>query len=222
MRCSECSEIVKPIVAIDIDGTLGDYHGHLIAFMQAYLGVENRLHSTELYDGDGKMSAWSNRTYGIDHKTYEQIKLAYRQGAQKRSMPAYRGIDEITTATIGAEFWVTTTRPFLRLDGVDPDTRFWLDKHNIKFDGLLYDEDKYRVLAERVDPERVVAVLDDLPEQYDAAAQAFGDQVPILRTQPYNRAVTRPYMAPSLGYAAAMIHSRLMMWEEEYGERTRH
>lgn len=218
MLCSNCSEIVKPIVAIDIDGTMGDYHSHLIDFMLNYLSfpVVPRYIT---YDGTEKMSAWAERYFGIDHKTYEQIKLAYRQGAQKRSMPAYAGIEFVTTEVqnAGAELWVTTTRPFLRLDGVDPDTRFWLKRNYIGYDGLLYDEDKYRVLAERVDPNRVVAVLDDLPEQYDAAAEAFGADVPILRRQVYNRGVTRPSSASTLTAAGLMIKNRIMDWEVKYG-----
>jgi hypothetical protein len=211
--------VIKPIVAIDIDGTLGDYHGHLIRFMQAYLGRNGK---GPLYDGSTKMSEWANRIYGIDHKTYEQIKLAYRQGAQKRSMPPYAGIYDVCESIRrpGAELWVTTTRPFLRLDGVDPDTRFWLAHHGISYDGLLYDEDKYRVLAERVDTDRVVAVLDDLPEQYDAAANAFGSHVPILRKQRYNRGVKRSRQAYSLGAAGILIENAILDWEAQYGERT--
>lgn len=218
MRCSVCSEIVKPVVAIDIDGTMGDYHGHLIQFMFEYLGSP-MLPVYRAYNGEGKMSAWANQYFGIDHKTYEQIKLAYRQGAQKRSMPAYPGVDVLCREVrdAGAELWVTTTRPFLRLDGVDPDTRFWLERHYIRYDGLLYDEDKYRMLAERIDAGRVVAVLDDLPEQYDAAAEAFGDKIPILRKQHYNRAITRPREAYNLTQASVVISGLIELWREQNG-----
>jgi hypothetical protein len=213
MRCSNCSEVVKPIVAIDIDGTLGDYHGHLTTFMAAYLAQPEPACSAA-YAGDKKMSEWAHWAFGIDHKTYEQIKLAYRQGAQKRSMPPYDGILHVTQEVIdaGAELWVTTTRPFLRLDGVDPDTRFWLELHGVRYDGLLYDEDKYRVLAERIDPGRVVAVLDDLPEQYDAAVESFGPDVPILRRQLYNRACSRPSEAYDLEQAGLLITDNIRKW----------
>jgi hypothetical protein len=221
MLCSRCSEIVKPVVAVDIDGTLGDYHTHLIDFMQAYLGVDDSPWLEKYgfgYDGSIKMSEWANRIYGIDHKTYEQIKLAYRQGGQKRSMPLYKGVQHVTQQlrSLGVELWLTTTRPYLRLDGVDPDTRFWLDRHGIGYDGLLYDQDKYRVLAERISVERVIAVLDDLPEQYDAAAEVFGDHVPILRSTRYNRAIIRPQMTDQLAAAGMLIRNCVFEWEVKH------
>jgi hypothetical protein len=116
------------------------------------------------------------------------------------------------------EVWLTTTRPYLRLDGVDPDTRAWLERNGIKYDGLLYDKDKYNVLAERVDPDRVVAVLDDLPELYDVASQLFGEEVPILHRQKYNELITRPNMAEGLTAALGMIQDRLEVWHGKHGE----
>ena len=36
VRCSVCSDQVKPIVALDIDGTLGEYHGQFVKFATMY------------------------------------------------------------------------------------------------------------------------------------------------------------------------------------------
>ena len=211
MKCSECSNIIKPIVAIDIDGTLGDYHTHFIKFAEAYL---NMRPFTSSYMGEGSFKDWFMETYGCDETTWQTIKLAYRQGAQKRSMPAYPDAQWLVNNLRWdeVEVWLTTTRPYLRLDGVDPDTRAWLDREGIEFDGLLYDEDKYNVLADRVDPERVVAVLDDLVEMYDTAQQLFGKDVPILRKQQFNEAVSRQYETDSLTVALGMIQERLESW----------
>jgi len=220
MRCSSCSKVVKPIVAIDIDGTLGDYHGHLINFACSYLGRGSRAHMFTTYDGTEHFRDWFCRIFETDYATFRAIKLAYRQGGNKRSMP----VDEHampfvhhTREELGAELWLTTTRPYLRLDNVDPDTRFWLERHGIKFDGMLYDEDKYAVLAEHVDRERVVAVLDDLPEQYDAAKHEFGGHVPILRRNLYNRGVPRQRTAEDLIAAGAMIEQAINDWRQVHG-----
>jgi hypothetical protein len=211
MKCSDCSKIINPIVAIDIDGTLGDYHKHFIAFAEAYL---NMRMATKQYTGEGSFKEWFMDTYGCDETIWQTIKLAYRQGAQKRSMPSYPDAQWIVNNLRwdNVEIWLTTTRPYLRLDGVDPDTRFWLEREGIEFDGLLYDEDKYNVLADRVDPERVVAVLDDLPEMYDTAQQLFGKDVPILCKQEFNSSVTRPVEAEGLSAALVMIQDRLESW----------
>jgi hypothetical protein len=118
---------------------------------------------------------------------------------------------------LGVELWITTTRPYLSLDRVDRDTRFWLDSKGIIYDGLLYDDDKYAVLAERVGADRVVAVLDDLPEMYDAAELLFGSRAPILRRQRYNVSISRPNTTPRLAEAYAMIRERVGLWRTQHG-----
>lgn len=212
MKCTACNEVVKPVVAIDIDGTLGDYHGHFLLFAEAYLGTERAW----TYTGGLKFRDWFTFTYDVDGRTWEDIKLAYRQGAMKRCMPMFHYADTLCAAVRarGAELWLTTTRPYLRLDNVDPDTRAWLNRHGIYFDHMLYDERKYRVLADRVGPERVVAVLDDLPEQIVAAGLAFGPDVPIHRRTKWNRdeAINGGHVI-NLQEALSAITNRIERWE---------
>lgn len=180
MLCSKCQHPIHPVVVLDIDGTLGDYHGHFHAFAEAYEGRALRPG----YDGSMELHEW----YGMHLEHYRNIKLAYRQGGMKRSMPCYADARELT-ATLrknNVETWVCTTRPYLRLDNIDPDTREWLARNRISYDGLLYSENKYERLLEIVAAERIVAVVDDLPEMCDAAAQRISDKVPILRIAPHN------------------------------------
>ena len=60
-------------------------------------------------------------------------------------------------AAHGVEVWIATTRPWMRLDNIDPDTREWLARNEIPWDYMIYGEDKYEQLLERVDRERVLA-----------------------------------------------------------------
>lgn len=155
--------VLRPIVALDIDGTLGHYHEHFLAFAAQWLQRELPAH----WNGDQPF--W--RLLGTSKATYRQIKLCYRQGGLKRSMPVVPGAAELTRAVrqAGAEVWLCTTRPYLRLDNIDPDTRFWLRNNGIQYDGVLFGENKYRDLATMVGSGRVVAVLDDEPEQVERA-----------------------------------------------------
>lgn len=182
MLCTQCSRPIRPVIAVDIDGTLGDYHGHFVKFASAYLG--KRLPAAENYQSNKRFAEY----LGISLAEYRIIKLAYRQGGMKRSMPIFTGAKPLlrTIEEEGCELWLTTTRPFQRLDNVDPDTRFWLERHDIGFQGLLYDEDKYERLAETVDAERVVMVIDDLSEQCVAAAQHFGQGKVVMFANPHN------------------------------------
>lgn len=214
MLCSKCSAPVRPVVAIDIDGTLGDYHGYFLKFAGNYLG--RWWARGEPYRGQCGFREWFCRAYEVDEATWRDVKLAYRQGGMKRSMPLfYEAADVCRWVRKHAELWLTTTRPYQRLDNVDPDTRFWLERHDIAYDGLLYDEEKYRVLAERVDPQRVAAVVDDQPDQYNEAAIVYGWRVPILRQTSWNSAVA--VGAPrTMKEVQGAIDERLKEWEKSH------
>lgn len=217
MICTDCGNEVKPIVAVDIDGTLGDYHGHFIEFINAYLHSDGPI--GEGYDGSIRFRDWVQSVYGISVEKFREIKLAYRQGAQKRSMPVYPGAANLCRQikSNGAELWITTTRPYLRLDNIDPDTRFWLDINRIEYDNIIYDEDKYVKLGNRVETRRVVAVLDDLPEMVDQASQVFGISVPILRRTGYNSAAFEVREVDTLREAQDQITSRIDQWYKTKG-----
>jgi hypothetical protein len=213
VKCSDCGKDIRPVVAVDIDGTLADYHGHFIKFARNYL--QRFPMGLREYDGTEKFRDWFCREYQARLDQWYDIKLAYRQGGMKRSQPvigeAVRFVRNLRA--YGAEVWLTTTRPYLRLDNIDPDTRFWLQSNGIQYDGLLYDEDKYvRLFANVGDLTRVVAIVDDLAEQYDAAEAIFGKEVPILRKTQYNRNVHRRNEVDHLNTALAIIEPRVRTW----------
>lgn len=220
MRCSECSKEVRPIVAVDIDGTLGDYHGHLHRFLEDYFNLV--VPPTVRYDGSLSYRDWATSVFGVTVREFREAKLAYRQGGMKRSMPVYPGAAPLCHGVreAGAELWITTTRPYLRLDNIDPDTREWLHRNHIDFDGLLFDEAKYAALATRVDPERVVAVVDDLGEMVAAAREQFGPEVPIQRQTEYNESDrVGSYGAPHLGIIESMVRDRIKQWYDQGGSK---
>lgn len=197
----------KPIVALDIDGTLAEYHEWFLRFAEMYLGrplqsywameypssewpktmgVPHTPTAQDHFCGEGGCQGSLWRHGHMSRTMYRQVKLAYRQGGLKRSMPAFPNASGLTRAVrkAGAEVWIATTRPYLRLDNIDPDTRHWLRRNRIQFDGVLYGENKYRQLVKIVGKERVVGVLDDLPEMLAQASQL---DLPIVRIQrPHN------------------------------------
>lgn len=172
---------MKPIVALDIDGTLGDYHGHFLRFAEGWIG-RPMPPADEMNPGQPL-----NVHMGVSKATYRQCKLAYRQGGLKRSMPVYEGASELTRGVrkAGAEVYICTTRPYLRLDNIDPDTRHWLRRNKIQYDAVLWGEHKYRTLVKQSQPGQVMAAVDDLPE---LVGQAISCGIPniYMRVQPYN------------------------------------
>lgn len=209
MRCSECGRRIEPVVAVDIDGTLGDYHEHFYKFAVGWLG---KVPPNEEFRDN----------LGLDLRTYRQIKLAYRQGGMKRTMPVFFQAQVVTDTARkeGAEIWVTTTRPYNRLDNVDPDTQHWLDRHHVVYDHMLYDPDKYEELYKIVGPERVCAVLEDLPDQAERAARLFGHEAVLLRYNGYsNDSVSRSHYRTfrRMPDAADVIRAKIRKWYEQNG-----
>lgn len=170
----------KPILSLDIDGTLGDYHGHFLWFAEAWLD-KKMPDPTDINPGMPL-----HKFMGVSLRVYRECKLAYRQGGLKRFMPCYPGAAELAADArrLGAEVWICTTRPYLRLDNIDPDTREWLRRNRIQYDAVLFGDDKYKEL-QRQAGWRVGAVFEDLPEQCDKA-WSLGFDV-WIRDQPYNR-----------------------------------
>lgn len=212
MKCTECSQDIKPIVALDIDGTLTDYHNTFAGFAANYFDIP----MVTSWNGYGEMEDWM----GLTKAEYREAKLAYRQGGMKRLQPILPGAKELTYALrrAGAEVWLTTTRPWNRFDSTDPDTRHWLDKHEIHWDHLLYNDVKYSQLGILVDPERVVGVLEDLPDQYAMAAVVFGGRVPLLIKRQHNewqRETENYRTAQDLTEAASMLTASVGIWKRE-------
>jgi uncharacterized HAD superfamily protein len=214
MRCSRCSEHVLPVVAIDIDGTLADYHTHFLEFLARWVGCEPNYG----YEGRQAFRDWVQESYGIDVTTFRNAKLAYRQGGLKRLMPKYPMARELVSKLSSrTEVWLTTTRPWERYDRVDPDTREWLRRQGIPFDALLYSGNKIKELTQQVSSNRIVAVLDDQVSQLDLAAHLINASVPILRRTRFNRASEyRGSQVLNLTDAYTMINARVASWERNY------
>lgn len=211
MLCDSCRRPLRPVVACDIDGTLGDYHLHFMKFAQKWLNVPTLQYRS--YHGDEPHRDWFCKTFETDVTTFRQIKLAYRQGGLKRWMPSFIGASYFCESVreAGAELWLTTTRPFERYDRIDPDTRWWLAQHRIEFDGLIYQEDKYEELHERIGG-RVVFVLDDLIDQL-VAAEDFWPGATVLINRAENSLVEWPTRAADLEVATEMALAHLEDWK---------
>lgn len=203
------SSRTAPVVAIDIDGTIGSYHPHFVWFAQMYTG------RTMEPDWRPEFKGSFSRALHISKPTYREIKLAYRQGGMKRSMPIRPGAAELSRSLrrAGAQVWICTTRPYLRLDSIDPDTRHWLKRNGIHWDHLIYGERKYKDLVAQVDPGRVVAVYDDLPEQVSSAG-SLGLPV-VMSDGPHNWWFEESPSIPRVGTpedAKQVILQKLNIW----------
>lgn len=198
-------QVARPVFALDIDGSLGNYWQHFISFAELWTGKP--------------MPPWTSavpgvslaKHCGLSKTTYRRIKLAYRQGGMKRSMPAFPGAKELvrTLRATGAEVWLCTTRPFLQVTNVEEDTRHWARRNGMHYDGFVFGENKYRHLVAAVETWRIVAVLEDLDELVEQANSLGLTTVQVA--QPYNHA--GPGMWADMEAAQTELLEHLRKWE---------
>jgi hypothetical protein len=153
---------------------------------------------------------------GLTKIEYREAKLAYRQGGWKRWMPTFGDaamlVKEVRNA--GAEVWIATTRPWQRLDNIDPDTREWLRRTGIPYDGLLYGDDKYRQLSEAVGTDRIVGVVDDLAVQCEIADKLGLPVIQVERASNYHK---RYGIRGNLIQVADWMIHNIERWNVEHG-----
>ncbi|QKY78597.1 phosphatase [Streptomyces phage Dryad] len=168
-----------PLVALDLDGTLGDYHRHFERFAQMWTGRE--------IVWDPEIVGPFYKQLGMSKAVYRQCKLAYRMGGMKRSIPMFEGADVLSRAIRGAGVAIAacTTRPYLAMSTIDLDTQHWLKRNGIQVDHILYGEHKYRDLVKSVGKDRVVCALDDDLSQLGIAMRL--GVTPILRRNEANK-----------------------------------
>lgn len=214
MLCTSCHEKVKPVVAVDIDGTLGDYHQDLIGFAEVYYG---QPFSRDYIGQFLEFSDWFE-IQGLSKEDYRQLKLAYRQGGLKRNMPVFPDAAYFLRSLrhAGVEVWLCTTRPYLRLDNVDPDTREWLRRNDMTYDGLLFGDDKYEKLVETVGKDRIVGVVEDLPESFDAALGLGLPVWQIFRKHNTHHLSARSPLFKNLGHARRILTEKAFQWMDEH------
>lgn len=210
MKCTDCTKPIRPLVAVDIDGTLGNYHQHFTTFAARYWDLP---YGIPVWDGEGDFETH----LGLTKDQYRQAKLAYRQGGMKRTLPVFPGaMDLIKTLNELCEVWIATSRPWQRLDNIDPDTVEWLRRHGMKVDGLVYGDDKYEQLCSVTDKDRIVAVVDDLPEQM-AKAHRIGLH-PIQAYRPHNAGPRRWQPGSnSLLWIRNHLINLIAEWESTHG-----
>lgn len=200
-------EIQRPIFGVDIDGTLGLYHEHFTRFASAYVG--RSLPSAESYRGG------SFATHlGLSKSTYRKIKLAYRRGGLKRSMPVFDGASDLTASLRkrGAIVVLCTTRPYLSLENIDEDTRHWAQRNRVQHDYIIWGENKYRDLSRF--GSRVVGVLEDEPALVKQAVDCGLRTA--MRLRQYNEHVEIEGATPAyFGQVRDILHGWLDEWEKE-------
>jgi hypothetical protein len=167
--------VTAPVVGIDIDGSLGAYHDHFVWFLNTIYFPDMNIQPRWSLAMRGEFSD----ALRMPKDEYRRAKLAFRQGGLKRCLPQFPvdiekdGIhaDIQYIRSLGIRVIITTKRPWLRLDNIDPDTQYWLDENVGEVDGVIYDDDKHLALIESFGLENILGILDDLPDVIERAVE---------------------------------------------------
>lgn len=209
MKCENCSGTVRPVVVFDIDGTLGEWHQHFIDFCKWFLDLP---HLPPAWRFDGRLEL--HEFLRLPLEVYREAKLAFRQGGYKRMMPMtlYANSCTYNAKILGYDVWVATTRPYLRYDSIDKDTREWLRRNGIEYDGLVYADDKFSMLTDSVDPERIMAVVDDLPGNIERAMELFPKADCRLLTRAHNEHRDDLLRVPTFQHFSEVLSEQARVW----------
>lgn len=204
---------VRPVVALDLDGTLLDYYPHFLRFAAMYFGTWDP-DEPSFYDYDARIPLHSYLR--VSKTSYRQCKLAYRRGQMKRSLlmlpHPFPQAGALTRhlRRWGCDVWLCTTRPYLSHDEVDDATRHNLRRNGVVYQGIIWGEHKYRELVRTVGRNRIAAVVDDLP---DMCRQAETLGLPVgFALRPHN---DRQYSSLGARWPKVVHHEDTLVWLRE-------
>ena len=136
----------KNIIGIDIDGVIADYPNSFIRFIEKNTGKDLSgfvMKRYALYDDLG--------AYIGDKELLKELKHKYRVSGEKRYINVIPGAQETikTLKEKGFTIVLLTARPYKKYPRIFADTIEWLNKNNIIYDAIIWDENKEeRILKE--------------------------------------------------------------------------
>ena len=129
----------KNVVAIDIDGVLAQYPEGFMDFIREQTGMKfiNFVQKGDLYDDLAPF-------FDGDYKAVKDLKHAYRSSGAKANLPMVEGASLALhdLRQMGYSIVLLSARPYKEYPRIFADTIEWLNKNDIPYDAILWDENK--------------------------------------------------------------------------------
>lgn len=167
------------VVGVDIDGVLADYPRSFVDFINKELGTDYTMDTVDSYD--------IYECLGISTELGVKLKDRYRQTGQKRFIPVCEGAKEMLTwlREQGYKIMLLTARPYQEYKRIFADTLEWLDKNELPYDSIIFDEKKEERLIKEFGKDRIEFFIDDVASNANNISRLG---VPCyLVTRPYNK-----------------------------------
>lgn len=135
----------KKIAFIDIDGVIADWPKCFISFI-------NRRY---------------NKTFSslkeISNRDLIKYKLSYRTSGEKKNIPTNSFSSEFTAKLREKNYFVIllTSRPYKKVFRIYSDTIDWLKKNDVKYDAIIWNENKEDFVIRHFSEHNVDFVIDD-------------------------------------------------------------
>jgi len=128
----QIKKLKKKVCAIDLDGVIVDFPNCFIDYVNKKL----KKRFNNLYD----------IKKGVSNKKYLWLKDEYRKSGIKQHVSIIKGSKEFIDrlVKIGYSIIILTKRPYKQYFRIFADTKINLDKNKIKYDGILFDDEKHK------------------------------------------------------------------------------
>jgi len=179
----ELMDVIKDtddkIVGVDIDGVLADYPRSFLEYINQELNTD--------FDSDNIVKYNIYEQFGISTELGMKLKDRYRQSGQKRFIPVVDGAKEMLAdlREQGYKIVLLTARPYQKYNRIFSDTMEWLEKNDLVYDAIIFDEDKEERLLKEFGNNRVDFFIEDVASNANAIS-TLGAKC-LLVDKPYNQ-----------------------------------
>ena len=150
------------IAFVDIDGILATWPETFIDFVNNKLDLNSVVYKT--YPSIVELE---------DRRNLYDLKREYRLSSVKRAMELIPGASELLNKLKGFGYYIIliTARPYKEIFRIYSDTLYWLEKNNLCFDGIIWEQDKEKYIIEHFDKDKVAFCIDDAIENVNKLHQ---------------------------------------------------
>lgn len=143
------------IVGVDIDGILADYPFSFMEFVNKHL--KRKITKEDLISYNLK------ECMGLTTEQYIEMKDLYRQSGEKRFIPLVDGAKEFLNFLndFGYTVILLTARPYKKYKRIFADTQEWLKSNGLKYDSIIWDEEKDERLVREFGRNRISCFVED-------------------------------------------------------------
>ena len=172
------SKMYRKKVFVDLDNVMADYGGDFLRW-----ATNGQLSPSP----NDLTSLHLNDILCLDEADYADLKHKWRIEGHKRNMTMLPGVHgALRRLSRWYDIVVISSRPADRYEDIRKDTEYWLEEHELRFDELVFTNEKYDYVHDHYDQDDVLAIFDDDPKNLVRFAGKQTVQCYII-DRPYNQ-----------------------------------